>query len=99
MSNQDLKDSLQSQIVTGFWSDLLSHAQRNAVFLVDEALDLVEVAFKVATDDVASVELWIEKASLVRPTAEQIDEWTLMNDKSFRFIIVAPYVLIQEVGH
>lgn len=87
------------EVLTGEWTDLKPHAERGAVFLVSPDLDLNEVAIKVAQDDVESIRAWIEANSLQRPLMNQIERWDESPGRSFRFTIVQPYVLIQELGH
>lgn len=81
------------------WEDLSPHAERNSLFVVSPLLDLVDVAVKTAGDDTKSVSLWIESGLISRPTLDQIRQWQSSSKKEFRFLIVAPYVLIQELPH
>jgi hypothetical protein len=94
-----LREKLKSELMDGTWDDLKDHAERGAVFVVSQDLDLLHVAEKVATDDASAVGAWIEGGSLIRPSEEQLKSWESVPSKSFRFIILQPYVLIQELGH
>jgi hypothetical protein len=87
------------EILTGQWADLKPHLERGAVFVVSEELDLALVGSKVAEDDVVSVQAWLKDAMLARPTEQQISAWDHVNGPQFRFVIVAPYVLVQTVPH
>ena len=87
------------EILTGLWSDLKAHLERHAVFLVHGDLDLREVSEKVAADDAKAIALWIEENLISRPTPQQTDAWDETPSRTFRFAIVQPYVLIQELGH
>ncbi len=88
-----------SEIMRGFWRDISPHLQRNAVFMVAAELDLREVGDKVTKDDVESVEPWIQSRRLTRPTLLQIKAWDDEVAKEFNFMLIAPYVLIQELPH
>jgi hypothetical protein len=94
-----LLEKLKAELMDGTWEDLKEHASRGAVFLVSQDLDLLHVAEKVATDDVSSVSGWLQAGSLIRPSSEQVKSWESAPSKSFKFIILQPYVLIQELGH
>ncbi len=98
--SDDLRTKLTNEIMLGQWTDLRPHwAERSAIILVNQELDLVEVAEKIVCDDTQGVDQWLNAGQLVRPNQHQAEAWDRMTDKSFRFIIVQPYVLIQEQGH
>jgi hypothetical protein len=67
--------------------------------LVAEELDLAHVGSKVAADDTSTVGKWLENNELVRPTPDKMKTWDSEPGKVFRFLIVQPYVLMQERGH
>jgi hypothetical protein len=95
MSTNDFRD----QLLKGFWHDLKQHLERDAIILVDSNLDLNDVALKVSQDQTAIVQDWITRNLLGKPTLEQINAWNEMPAKEFSFLIVQPYVLVQESGH
>ena len=95
----DLYDKLKSEILGVTWLDLQDHLARETVFVVSQDLDLTEVGTKVAIDEVESVSTWINDQSLTRPTPEQREAWDREPAKLFHFLIVQPYVLIQEQAH
>jgi hypothetical protein len=98
--SDDLHDQIKLEIFTGLWQDLKIHSvERDAVILVAQDLDLVIAAEKVAKDEVKSVQGWIQSGRFARPSVTQLESWEAMPQKSFRFVIVQPYVLIQELGH
>jgi hypothetical protein len=81
------------------WKDLRIHLQRDAIIIVAEELDLIEVATVVAGDDKIKVANWIGERQLVKPTAEQLQAWEGELDKPFRMLIVQPFILVQVVAH
>lgn len=81
------------------WRSLRIHLQRDALIVVSEQLDLVDVACRVAEDAKDEVSRWIEQGFLLKPTAEECEAWESQLDKPFRMLIVAPYILIQAVLH
>ena len=95
----EVRERFEKDVAEVDWRSLRIHTQRDAVILVDAQLDLVEVAWKVAGDAAEEVGGWIEKELLRKPTAEQLASWETQLDKSFRMLIAAPYILLQEVAH
>jgi hypothetical protein len=87
------------EILTAFWRDLRDHAERQALFYVSSDLDLTEAGVAIVSDDTTGVSKWIAEGKIARPTKEQIDTWDADPTRSFRSLIVAPYVLMQDLGH
>ena len=79
------------------WRDLRAHAARQGLFLVHD-VDLIEAARAIATDDVPTVQGWIEGGQLTRPTAEQLEAWEKCLDKPFTAAIVQPFALAKPVA-
>lgn len=90
----ELRKKLEAEVSTVPWSRLAPHHQRDALFLVDPSLDLVDVAVAVAEDRAAEVGSWIEDERIGRATAEQVEGWE-QTGAVFRFLIVRPLVLAQ----
>jgi hypothetical protein len=79
-----------------FWSDLRAHAERDALILVADDLDLVDVGMALATNDAPAVEAWIQGGKLTKPTAEDLVRWPLEVGLGFSSVIVQPFVLIRR---
>lgn len=94
-----MSETILNGIMQGFWRDLAPHAERGAILLVDAELDLLDVAQKTAKDDTAAIGAWLNQKKLAKPVIEQLEAWNRTPDRPFRFVIVAPYVFIQEIGH
>ncbi|MGK7888256.1 MAG: DUF2288 domain-containing protein [Leptolyngbyaceae cyanobacterium] len=94
---ESLHTQLTQDIDLARWSWLESHAQRDAIVLVNPALSLAEVGVAIATDNTQIVQHWIAEQLLLKPTQTQIIEWDAQKVKEFRALIIQPYVLIQEV--
>ncbi len=95
--SQDLKKELKSMIGPAAWFNLLPHAARDSIVLVNPGLDLAEVGVAVATDNVTSVQRWISEALITKPTIEQMEDWERDRSRQFQTLIVQPYVLIQHL--
>ena len=95
---QTVYDKLKAEIEEADWSMLEAHHERQALILVDSELDLAEAGQKVAQDDVEGIKQWMTNGKLGKPEEIQIKNWKENPyNKGFRFIIVQPYVLIQEI--
>lgn len=93
-----LSEKLASEVGEAGWESLEPHYLRDALFIVDAKLDLIEVAVAVAEDRVEEVASWIEAGLLARPTVEQAKAWGEKRSLGFRFLIVQPFVLARRVS-
>ncbi len=91
----DLRAELTSMMGPVPWELLKPHVQRDAVVVVHDQLDLVEVGVAIASNNTQTVERWINEQLIRKPTAEQLAFWNDENN-SFISLIVQPYVLIQN---
>ena len=66
--------------------------------MVREGLDLITAGVQIAADNTATVSHWIDEQTLIKPTADQADDWEQRN-LSFRSVVVAPFVLMQMISH
>lgn len=87
------------EILPGFWHDLKPHAERGAVFVVSQDLELMEVAMAVRDDVVDKVQGWLASGALARPSTEKLAALDANPTIEMSFVIVQPYVLIQQKGH
>jgi hypothetical protein len=78
------------------WQVLRPHLERDALIVVQPFLDLTVAAQAVAADDASTVRLWVDEGALGKPSAAQVQRWDAEPATLFGFIIVQPYVLIQE---
>lgn len=88
----------RGEVLKGFWHDLKDQLERGALIVVNPALDLEAVANDVTNDDAARIQDLISKQQIGKPSLEQITAWDQAATKEFHFVIVQPYVLIQEIG-
>ena len=96
MSN--LKERLSKDIADISWQELLPHAKRDAVIIVEPELDLSEVAVAIAQDNISSVQSWIASQSVAKPTAAQLSLWNDNPQKQFTALIVQPFVVAKEIN-
>ncbi len=76
----------------------MPHADRDAVILVSDSLDLVDVGYAIANDQTTSVQRWIQDCLIYKPSIEQKSVWNENQTKRFQALILQPYVLIQELA-
>ncbi len=97
----DQTDDLHSQLAKSLdqapWLWIKPHAERDAVIVVDPALNLLDVGEKVARDQSTEVGKLIAKGQLKKPTHEQLEAWNLDASRLFKMLVVQPYVLIQSL--
>ena len=93
---QDLKAELTEMVGPAEWRWLSPHADRGAVVLVDDRLDLADVGVAIATDDVATVNRWLAEALITKPSPDQLAIWGQAMGKRFQSLIVQPFVLVQD---
>lgn len=79
------------------WKELERHFARGVVIKVQRGLDLVDVAARIAHDDTASVQRWMNAGQIARASIEDAADW---NERQpvFWAVVTAPWVLVQEAG-
>jgi hypothetical protein len=95
---QDLRAQLAETLDEAEWEWLIPHAKRDALVVVAEQLDLIDVGVAIASDDVALVQNWISEALIVKPSLAQLSDWNSDRTKRFNTLIVQPYVLVQPLA-
>lgn len=98
MTVSELRTRLEQERFESEWETLAVHHAREALFVVDGQLDLIDAAIAVATDDRDPVAAWLASGLLARPTEEQADAWGAEREAGprFVFVIVQPFVLVQR---
>ena len=94
----DIKQKLKEDLATISWQDILPHAKRDAVIVVDAKLDLLEVAEAIALDKTSLVSNWIAEQLIAKPSATQLTDWNSNPAREFTAAIVQPFVIIQPLA-
>lgn len=94
----DLRTELTANLDEAEWDWLIPHLQRDAVILVSQDLDLLDVGVAIASDQVSSVQNWIDQQLIAKPSDTQMGNWNGDRSKRFYTLIIQPYVLIQEMA-
>ncbi|MGM3308202.1 DUF2288 domain-containing protein [Anabaena sp. WFMT] len=94
----DLRAELKQNLDEAEWDWLIPHVQRDAVIVVTDGLDLLDVAVAIAGDNIPSVQQWIDQQLIAKPSVDQVGEWNGNRSKRFHALIIEPYVLVQEMA-
>ena len=94
----DLRTELTENLDEAEWDWLIPHVQRDAVIVVAEDLDLLDVGVAIASDQVSSVEQWIDQQLMAKPSETQLGNWNSDRTKRFQTLIIQPYVLVKEMA-
>lgn len=95
---EDIRAELQEMLDEAEWNWLQPHAEREALVVVGQELDLIEVGVAIASDNVQSVQHWLGEQLIYKPSPEQVANWNVNRSKRFNTLIVQPFVLVQELA-
>ena len=94
--NISTKEKMNGETGKVEWKELERHYARGVIVKVSPEVDLVEVAACFVDDDKEAIERWLTSGELERAMDEDAKRWT-EEDPVFWAVVVAPWVLIQEV--
>ena len=97
LSPEEIKQHLNLETGKLDWPELSRHFARGVVIIVDPQLDLIEVAAKMVVDDKDAVGSWLETNLLIRADDQHAENWQ-KNNALFWSVVVAPWVLVQEIS-
>ena len=78
------------------WLELQRHFARGVVLVTESTLDFLDVATALAGDDVESTGAWMRAGRLHKATDDDARRWDKVQAR-FRAVVVAPWVLVQEL--
>jgi hypothetical protein len=78
------------------WPELERHFARGVVVKVAAGVDLVDAALQVAENNTATVQQWLADGRLAKAELADAEDWHA-RQPMFWAVVVAPWVLIQEV--
>jgi len=78
------------------WNELQRHFARGVLIVVAKELDLVEVAEQISEDHDKIIKSYLESKKISRATDNDALRWQDKN-QSFWAIVIAPWVLVQEI--
>ncbi len=93
----DIKIQLSEEMADIQWQDIIPHAQRDAVIVVNPSLNLLDVGEAIALDNVTKVQSWINQTLIGKPSSDQLSKWNENPKQEFSTLIVQPFVLVQSL--
>lgn len=93
---EELKAKLNAESGKLVWKELEKHYARGVVVKVTQDLDLIDVALCFAEDNKEPIERWLTSGELEKVMEDDARRWN-EEDPLFWSVVVAPWVLVQEV--
>ena len=90
------EQDLNQQTAKIEWQELIKHFARGVVIRVNTDLDLIDVAHKMANDNVPALQTWLDSGSVRRASDDDARDWT-KRQPLFWCVVAAPWVLVQEI--
>ncbi len=78
------------------WPELERHFARGSVIKVAIGTDLIDAALHLAENNATAVQGWLADGSIARAEMSDAEEWHA-RQPMFWTVVVAPWVLVQEV--
>jgi len=91
----ELHDKINRETGRVQWKELDRHFASGSVVWVSDALDLIEVALRIAHDDKHAITQWMQQGALAKVSDAQAQSW-LEADATLWASVVSPFVLVQE---
>jgi hypothetical protein len=94
---KEIELKLKEELKEANWDMLADHHKKENVIWVSQELDLIDVGVSIAKDNTVAIKKWMDESSIYKPKADQVTTWEKSPyDKTFIFLIIQPYVLIQQ---
>ena len=90
-----LRQELHEQTAQMRWSELERFFAGGQVISVAAELDLIDVGARIAADDKASVEAWMNAGLVYRTTDTQATDW-INSDALLWVVVLKPWILVQH---
>lgn len=96
MTRDILRAKLTLETAQLAWPELERHFARGSVIKVMPGTDLVDTAMHVAENNTAAVQQWLADGRMARAELSDAEDWHA-RQPMFWAVVVAPWVLVQEV--
>jgi len=97
-ADNELRMMLNTETGKISWKELQPHFARGVVILVNDKLDLLNVAVEFVKDNKPQVEEWLANQSVKLVSDEQAKIWA-SEEPVLWSIVAAPWVLVQKLEH
>ncbi|MEW7847117.1 DUF2288 domain-containing protein [Massilia aurea] len=94
-NDTELHDKINRETGRVKWRELERHFASGSVVWVAGALDLIDVALRIAHDDRDSITRWMTDGRMAKVSDEQARAW-METDATLWASVVSPFVLVQE---
>ena len=89
------RGKLNSETAQIPWTELQRHFASGHTFVIDNQLDLIDVAYAFQQDNAAQIEIWLNQQLIQQVSNDQARTW-YNDDASLWACVVKPWVLIQD---
>ncbi|MDH5601769.1 MAG: DUF2288 domain-containing protein [Gammaproteobacteria bacterium] len=96
MSDEELRAHLHGETSKLPWVDLQKHFARGVVFKVARGTDILDVAIVMSRDDKDTLKEWIDEGKVIGAEIDDAKKW-FETDASLWTVVIAPWVLVQEI--
>lgn len=90
-----IRGKINSETARLPWKDLQRHFAGGYTLIVDQQLDLIEVAYQFEQDNAKQIETWLNEQLIRQVSNDQARQW-FNDDASLWTCVVKPWVLIQS---
>ncbi len=90
-----LKGKLHNETAKIAWAELQTFFAQGLLLLVQNKIDLIEVAIKFSEDQAVEIKKMLDDGRVGPPNNDQAREW-YANKTELWSVVVAPFVLVQE---
>jgi hypothetical protein len=90
-----LRSKLNGETAKMDWNELVRYFAKGVVVKVEQGMDLVDVAARIAADDKPTIEHWLNGGQISRASNEDAISW---NERQTLFwvVVTVPWVIVQE---
>lgn len=97
-ADKELRVLLNTETGKISWQELQPYFARGVVVLVEEKLDLIDVAVEFISDNKQQVKKWLSRGVVAMVSNEQAKIWVSENPVLWS-VVAAPWVLVQKQKH
>ena len=96
MQSDELSQKLNLETGKITWPELQRYFARGVIIIVAEGMDLLDVATAISNDNKDKIAQLVESEQIIRATDAHALQWQA-NDPLFWAVVVAPWVVVQEI--
>ncbi len=95
MKTKQLRKNIESESGILNWQELEKHYARGAIRIISSNVNLIDIAIYIAENNIEQISDALAAKTVTKATDSQAMQWQQQNS-SFRCVVIAPFVLIQE---